>query len=96
MSSPRIEAFLVDDENEEKIAAHGLLTRQVTEVLENVHVILRNRRRRRGLYLVVGRDNSGVCIAIPVELTHEPTLWRPITAWLCKAQERTMLQRRGK
>ena len=62
MSSPRIDAFLVDDENEEKIAAHGLSTRQVTEVLENVHVILRNRRQRRGLYLVVGRDNSGCAL----------------------------------
>jgi hypothetical protein len=49
MSSPRIEAFLIDDENEEKIAAHGLSARQITEILENLHVVLRNRKRRRGL-----------------------------------------------
>lgn len=92
MSSPRIEAFLIDDDNEEKVAAHGLSTRQILQVLENIHVILRNRRRRRGLYLVIGQDNGGACIAVPVEPTHETTLWRPITAWPCKPHERTILE----
>lgn len=92
MSSPRIEAFLIDDENEQKIAEHGLSVRQVLQVLDNAHVILRNRKRRRGLYLVVGKDHGGACIAVPVEPTHETTLWRPITAWPCKSQERTILE----
>ena len=96
MSSPGIDAFLFDDENEEKGAAHGLSLRQVSEILENIHLILRNRKRRRGLYLVIGRDNSGICIAVPVEATHRATLWRPITAWPCKPQERALLERRGK
>ena len=96
MSSPRIEAFLIDDENEEKFAAHGLSARHVTEILENIHVVLRNRRGRRGLYLVVGRDNGGACVAVPVARTHEPSLWRPITAWPCKPRERTLLERRGR
>lgn len=96
MSSPRIEAFLIDDENEEKIATHGLSARQVSQVLDNVHLVLRNRRRRRGLYLVIGRDNGGACIAIPVEPTHEATLWRPITAWPCKSHERTSLEKSGR
>lgn len=92
-SSPRIEAFLIDDENEDKFSVHGLSARQVTEVLENSHVVLRNRRQRRGLFLVVGRDNSGGCIAIPVEATHQRALWRPITAWPCKLQEQAALDR---
>ena len=96
MSSPRIEAFLIDDDNEEEFAAHGVTARQVTEILENIHVVLRNRKRRRGLYLVVGKDNSGICIATPVEPPHEPSLWRPITAWPCKQQEKTLLEKRGK
>lgn len=93
MSSPHIEAFLIDDENEERIVAHGLSVRRVLQILDNVHVVLRNRKRRRGLYLIVGRDNGGMCIAIPVEPTHEAALWRPITAWPCKPQERTLLER---
>ena len=95
MSSPQIEGFLIDEENEEKMAAHGLSTHRVIEMLENTHLILRNRKRRRGLYLIVGRDNGGACIAVPVEATRERTLWRPITAWPCKAQEETLLEKRG-
>ena len=82
----------MDDENEEKIATHGLSASQVVQVLDNVHLIIRNRKRRRGLYLLVGRDNGGACIAIPVEPTHVSTLWRPITAWPCKTHERTILE----
>lgn len=95
MSSPRprIEVFLIDDDNEEKIAEHGLSVRQVLQVLDNVHVVLRNRKRRRGLYLIVGSDNGGACVAIPVEPTHDATLWRPITAWHCKPHERTLLEK---
>lgn len=96
MSRPHIEAFLVDDENEGKFAAHGLSARQVVQVLDNIHIVIKNRKRRRGLYLIVGKDNGGACIAIPVEPTHEPTVWRPITAWPCKPGERTILETRGK
>lgn len=96
MSSPRIEAFLIDDENEEKFAAHGLSVHHVRQVPDNVYVILRNRKRRRGLYLVVGRDNGGRCLAVPVEPTRKAGLWRPITAWPCKTHERTMLEKSGR
>lgn len=93
MSSPRIEAFLIDDENEEKIVSHGLSVRQVLQLLDNVHVVLRNRKRRRGLYLIIGSDSGGACIAVPVEPTHEAAVWRPITAWPCKTYERTLLEK---
>ncbi|MBI4287626.1 MAG: hypothetical protein HY671_04245 [Chloroflexi bacterium] len=96
MSSPRIDTLLIDEENEEKFAAHGVSARQVTEVLGNVHVVLKNRKQRRGLYLLVGKDKSGRCIAVPVEATHKKTLWRPITAWPCKQSEETLLEKRGK
>ena len=95
MSSPRIEAFLIDDENEDKMAADGLSARRVLQVLDNVHLVVRNRKRRRGLNLVIGTDSGGACIAVPVEPTHETTLWRPITAWSCKPHERTLLEQRG-
>jgi uncharacterized DUF497 family protein len=94
MSSPIIEEFLIDDLNETKISLHGLSVRQIIQVLENKHVIIPNRKHRRGLYLVIGRDNGGNCIAIPVERTYDSRLWRPITAWFCKDSERTLLEKK--
>lgn len=44
MPSPAVEAFLFDDDNEEKLAAHGLSARQVFQVLENESIILVNRK----------------------------------------------------
>ena len=93
MSRPRIEAFLIDDENEEKITSHNLSVWQVMQVLDNVHIVLRNRKRRHGLYLVIGMDNGGACVAVPVEPTYQATVWRPITAWPCKADERAVLEK---
>jgi hypothetical protein len=93
MSSPRIDTFLFDDENEDKITAHGLSVRQTIQVLENISVTLPNRRRRRGQYLIIGRDNGGACIAIPVERTNRVGVWRPITAWPCEKGEETILRK---
>ncbi len=93
MSRPRFEASLIDDENEEKITSHNLSVRQVMQVLDNVHIVLRNRKRRRGLYLVIGMDNGGACVAVPVEPTNQATAWRPITAWPCKANEHAVLEK---
>ena len=92
MSRPLIEAFLIDDLNETKIIAHGLSIRQIIQVLENRHAVIPNRKQRRGIYLVIGRDNGGSCISIPVEPTHEFSVWRPITAWRCKKNEQTLLK----
>jgi uncharacterized DUF497 family protein len=89
---PRIEAFLIDDDNEDKFARHSLSARAVSQVLDNEHLILPNRKRRRARYLVIGLDNGGSCIAIPVEPTRDHTVWRPITAWPCKSTELAKLQ----
>jgi len=94
MSSPRIESFIFDDENEEKIMSHGLSAYRVMQVIDNVHVVLPNRKGRRGLYLIIGRDNGGSCISIPVERTLNPSIWRPITAWLSKTGEKTVLEKK--
>jgi hypothetical protein len=96
MSSPVISDFLIDDLNETKFISHGLSSYQIIQVLTNTHIIVPNRKRRRGLYLVIGSDNIGRCIAIPVERTYNPRLWRPITAWLCKDNELAILKKREK
>lgn len=93
MSSPRIETFLFDDENEEKIISHGLSVLRVIQVLDNLCIIFPNRKRRRGIYLIIGRDNGGTCISIPIERTQISGVWRPITAWPCKKGEETILNK---
>ena len=94
MSSLRIETFLFDDENEDKIIAHGLSVRRVFQVLDNLYLMIPNRKGRKGLYLIIGRDNGGKCISIPIERTKINGLWRPITAWTCKKGEETILKKK--
>ncbi len=93
MSTPLIVEFLFDDENEEKIGKHiGLNIRMVRQVLDDAHVVVRNRKQRRGSYLVIGRDHGGAIISVPIEPTRDPSVWRPITAWLAKEREKRMLE----
>ncbi|MGA2285521.1 MAG: hypothetical protein ABSG55_04550 [Dehalococcoidia bacterium] len=91
---PDVADFLFDDESETKMAAHGLTPSRVLQVLDNVHVIVPNRRGRRAPFLIVGRDNGGACISTPIEPTRDPLVWRPITAWPSKESERRQLERR--
>lgn len=94
MSIPDVADFWFDDDNESKFAAHGLTPRHVFQVLQNRHIVVRNRRGRRAEYRVIGRDNGGVCLTVPIERTRERDVWRPITAWVSKDYERQWLERR--
>ena len=92
MSMPDVADFLFDHENEEEMAVHGLTPRRVIQVLENKHIVVPNRRRRRAQYLIVGRDNGGASITIPIQPTGDPLVWRPVTAWRSKDHERQRLE----
>ena len=93
MSIPRMDGFVFDEQNVEKFAQHGITLAQVDYVLyDSVAYVVKNRKRRRAQYLLVGRDSSGVCIAVPLERTTEKYIWRPVTAWRCKTHEERRLQ----
>lgn len=85
--------FEIDEENTEKFWKHGIRAAQVLDVLDGPKVVHRNRKGRRGSHLVIGRDLSGNCLAMPIEATIDPFVWRPITAWYCKPSERARLPR---
>ena len=88
-----VEDFLFDEDNIEKIANHGLTPRQVRQVLSNrPRLITRNRAQRRASHVLIGRDDAGLCIAIPIEATRQSGLWRPVTAWRCKLAEEARLR----
>jgi hypothetical protein len=56
-------------------------------VLDHSFRVQKNRKERRAAYLVIGRDNQNQCLAIPIEPTYDPKIWRPVTAWYCKPSE---------
>jgi hypothetical protein len=70
-----------------KIWDHGVEFDRLSELLENRHVITRNRKRRAAQVLLIGHDNSGQCIVAPIVPTEDPLVWRPLTAWFCKPSE---------
>jgi hypothetical protein len=76
----------------DKAAAHGVSEEQMDEAAENGPLLRRNRKDGAGTHLVVGRDNRGQCIAIPVAATTTPNVWRAITAWPCKKSEEALLR----
>ncbi len=94
VKSLEVESFLFDDENERKFAANGVTIEQVDQVLDNPHVVARNRKGRRTRIIVFGTDNGGACIAVPAESTYDERRWRPVTAWPCKDHEKDILRRR--
>ncbi len=87
----------MDDENEAEFAKHGLRSVAVLQVLENPYVSAPNRRqdKHRARYLLIGRDNGGAPITIPLEPTHISDLWRPLTAWRSGKWEQDALENRG-
>lgn len=80
----------------EKIWDRGIVPDQLYAVLDRFWTPIRNRRGRVAPYVLLGTDDQGRCLAIPVVPTDDPYVWRPVTAWYCKPGEVTRLrQRRG-
>lgn len=74
---------MFDDENESEMHAHGIRPRQVLQVLDNGPWLGQNKKLERASHLMIGRDNGGVCITVPIEGTRDPGVWRPATAYPC-------------
>src|SRR3954468_12165576 len=87
MAPPRITAFAWDDDNAVKVTAHGISIEQADSVLDGPYALLPNRSGRRAPFVVIGLDDQNRCLTIPVLPTGDPLVWRPVTAWYCKASE---------
>lgn len=75
-----IDGLLLDEENIEKFWEHGITPEQVLAILGSPFKVKRNRKRRRASLLLIGLDEHGQCIAVPLERTRSPGVWRPVTA----------------
>ncbi len=91
MPNPTMDDFALDDHNEEKFWSHGLTGDQVRQVVDRPYTIRPNQKGRRASYQIIGLDRQGRCLAVPIEPFHDRAVWRPVTAWLCKASERALL-----
>ena len=92
MPGPRIQDIVFDEVNEAKFGEHGITVRQVAFVLyESDFELRKNRNRRTGQYLAIGRDSSGACLVIPLQRATGQHTWRPVTAWYCKDAEERLL-----
>jgi hypothetical protein len=93
MARREVAHFDMSDRALAKAAAHGISERQLYAVLDNGPYVLRNRRDRAAQFIVLGWDDGGRCLAIPVLPTNDPIVWQPITAWYCKLSEEAILRR---
>jgi hypothetical protein len=94
MARIEIANLLIDENVEEKFWRHGLTPIQVRSVLDNWWIVTHNRKDRAASHVLIGRDDQGQCLAIPVVRTDDPVVWRPITAWRCKPREAALLDKR--
>jgi hypothetical protein len=77
----------------EKASWHGIGEDQIYALLDHFWTITRNRAGRVASHVLLGTDNQGRCIAIPVNATEDPRIWQPVTAWYCKPGEATILRK---
>lgn len=87
-----IEDLAITDAADDKFWSHGLTAWQVRSVLNRRWVAIRNRAQRAAPYVLIGRDDQGRCLAIPIVATENRRIWQPITAWYCKAREAAKLR----
>ncbi len=80
-----------DDENEAHIARHGVTIGEVNQIVENRHIVVRNRRHRRAPLLLIGRTHGGRVLSVPIEKTAEPDVWRPVTAFPATEAQTSLL-----
>jgi hypothetical protein len=84
--------FHIDDANEEEFSRHGVSARQIDDTLDREYFVQKNNKKGTCTHKLLGRDSSGICIAIPIMKTHEHGIWRPCTAWRCSDAELALLK----
>lgn len=91
MARIRIAELEWDEDNEAEIAAHGVRPAEVEQILGNRHVVRRNKKRRSGVYKLIGFTDGGRILTVILGETWTPDRYRPITAWDSTRGERKAL-----
>jgi uncharacterized DUF497 family protein len=88
-----VRALSWNDETEAHIAEHGVTPREVNQMVENPHIIVRNRQGRRAPMLLIGRTHGGRVLCVPLAKTRDPGVWRPITAFPATEAQAALLDK---
>lgn len=71
---------------------HGITPEQLFSILERHDFrIFPNRGAGRAAHIMIGLDEHGMCIAIPMDETDEFGTWEVVTAYPCKPGEHVRL-----
>lgn len=92
MAQPTIARLLVSERARDKMWHHGIGIERAYQVISNPYVVVRNRADRAADRVLIGRDDRGRCLTIPILPTDDPYTWRAITAWPCKPSEAVKLR----
>lgn len=82
------EAWEWDEANEEELARHQIVVREVYEVWANGPEWVRNKRGKSGDHKMVGYTEAGRALAIVVRYHPDRRLNRAITGWDAAPGER--------
>lgn len=88
-----IRTLVWDERNEEHLVEHGVTVREVNQVVENPHVVVRNRKRRSAQLLMIGRTHGGRVLTVALARTSTANMWRPVTAFDATAAQQAVLRR---
>ena len=89
-SAPRVDELEFDEHNEEELVRHGIDVLRAYAVVAFQPLFVRNKRGRAAAYKVIGPDNGGTMLTIPIALTAVPGRWRPVTGWASTKGEVTL------
>jgi uncharacterized DUF497 family protein len=89
-----VHALSWDDENEAHMAKHGVTPREVNQMVENPHLLVRNRKHKRARLLMIGRTHGGRALCVPLAKTPEDHVWRPVTAFAASEAQTKLLDRK--
>jgi len=86
--------LIFDEHNEAEMARHGVVSDEVDQLSGNRCVFYENWRGEPGGVLMIGETDGGRLIAVPLAPTHDPTTWRPATAFDASRHHRALFDRR--
>lgn len=89
----RVEEIVLDDWASEELWKHGIRPGQIFQMLENRHILLRNKRRRRATHRLVGPDGSGLLLTVCITpLNRRRTKWEVVTGWPSTTGEKQLYE----
>lgn len=71
MTPITVAELIFTDAAQDKLWSHGITTDQAQSVLLGPVVVLRNRAGCAAPYILLGRDEQGCCLAIPIVPTED-------------------------